>query len=339
MQAYRIVAGSGIQGLERHDRAEPATPGAHDVGVRVRAVSLNYRDLMVARGNYLVSAGAPLVPTSDGAGEVVAVGAGVSRFKVGDRVAGIFFPHWIEGRPTPQKTALAPGGNVDGWLAEQVQVDEQSLVAVPAHLGFAEAATLPCAAVTAWNALFADAALSPGQSVLLLGTGGVSVWALQLAKAAGLQACITSSSDDKLARARALGADVTVNYRQTPQWHEEVLRQTGGRGVDLVLEVGGTGTLAGSVAAAAMGGTVAIIGGVSGFGGDLEPIKLIGGAKRLSGIYVGSREMAEQLGRCVQNAGIRPVIDRVFQFGQARQAYEHLAAGAHFGKVVISLEI
>jgi len=336
MQAYRITPGHYPDGVETFHRDLPAL-AAHEVRVRVRAVSLNYRDLMVARGHYPVAAGIGRVPASDGAGEIIAVGSAVTRFKPGDRVTGAFFPHWINGQPTPAKTADAFGAEADGLLAEQVNLPEHALVPMPAHLDFIEAATLPCAGVTAWNTLFVEAALKPGDSVLLLGTGGVSILALQLAKAAGLRAIITSSSDDKLERARALGADVTINYRKTPEWQDEVLRQTEGRGVDLVVEVGGEGTLKRSIASTRMGGTVAIIGGVSGFGGELDPLALITGAKRLVGIFVGNREMAENLARFVEVNAIRPVVDRVFPFEQARDAYAYLDAGAHFGKVVIAL--
>lgn len=337
MRGYRLTTGGGINSLGIFEQP-PQQLQANEVRVRIRAVSLNFRDLMVARGDYLVSTAKPLIPTSDGAGEVMAVGADVKRFKTGDRVITTFFPRWIDGRPTPEKTAVAPGGNHDGVLASEVVAHEQSLVAIPAHLDFNEAATLTCAGVTAWNTLFVEGRLKAGDSALLLGTGGVSIWALQLARAAGLHTIITSSSDEKLERARALGAHATINYRTTPEWQQEVLRLTDGYGVDLVVEVGGTGTLKRSLASTKMGGTVAIVGGVSGFGGELEPFSLIGGARRLSGIYVGSRQMLEDLNRLVEVAGIHPVVDRVFAFEAAREAYEYLEAGRHFGKVVIQVQ-
>ena len=336
MKAYQITSGQQIAGLQQVERPI-AAPGAYDVQVRIDAVSLNYRDLMIANGNYLRAGDAPVIPCSDGAGEVVAVGSQVSRFGVGDRVAAAFFPDWIDGAPTQQKTACALGAGVDGMLAENVLVHEDALVAIPDHLSYVEAATLPCAALTAWNALFVEGRLRPGDSVLLLGTGGVSIWALQIAKAAGLRALITSSSDEKLARASALGAAATINYRTTPDWHEEVLRLTAGRGVDLVLEVGGQGTLKRSIASVRMGGTVAIIGGVSGFGGELDPFALIGGAKRLSGIFVGSRSMFDDLNRFLSVTAIHPVVDRVFPFAQAADAYRCLESASHFGKVVIEV--
>lgn len=339
MQAYRISTGSDIAGLERVDLPSPQ-PATHEVRVRIRAVSLNYRDLMFARGAYLSSNTEAVIPCSDGAGEVTAVGEKVTRFRVGDRVASAFFPNWMDGVPTAAKTAGALGADADGVLAEEIVLSEQALVPIPDHLDFAEASTLPCAGVTAWNALFVASGLKPGDSVLLLGTGGVSVFGLQLAKAAGLRALITSSSDAKLERARQLGADNVINYRSLPEWQDEILQITNGRGVDAVVEVGGQGTLKRSAAATSMGGTIAVIGGVSGFGPaeGFGPGDLIRGAKHMAGIFVGSRAMAEDLYRFVGSAGIRPVVDRVFPFAQARQAYEHLASGAHFGKVVIRID-
>ena len=338
MKAYQIKAGQQIAGLELVQRSISAL-GAREVHVRVHAVSLNYRDLMIADGKYLSTGDVPVIPCSDGAGEVIAVGAEVTRFRIGDRVAASFFPDWVYGAPTPQNTVGALGAAVDGMLAEEVVLHEDALVAIPSHLSYVEAATIPCAGVTAWNSLFVEGGLRAGDSVLLLGTGGVSIWALQLAKAAGLRAIITSSSDEKLQRARGLGAAATINYKITPEWQDEVLRLTDGRGVDLVLEVGGQGTLSRSIASTRMGGTVAIIGGVSGFGfgGELSPFALIGGAKRLSGIFVGSRSMFEDLNRFLNVAEIHPAIDHVFPFLQAREAYEHLRRAGHFGKIVIEV--
>ena len=338
MQAYQIVSGAHVAGLERVERPAPVA-GLHEVLVRTHAVSLNYRDLMFARGQYGPAADHPMIPVADGAGEVIAIGAGVTRFKPGDRVINTYFPDWIDGRPTPAKTRDSFGAQIDGVLAEQFVTHEDALVAIPAHLDYAEAATLSCAGITAWNAIFVEAALKPGDSVLLLGTGGVSIIALQLAKAAGLRAIVTSSSDDKLERARALGADAVINYRDTPEWQNEVLRLTDGIGVDAVVEVGGEGTLARSIQAARMGGTVAVIGGVTGFGGtQVDPLALITGVKRLAGIFVGSRAMLDALAKFVEVNRIVPVVDRVFDFGQAREAYEHLEASKHFGKVVVRVQ-
>jgi NADPH:quinone reductase-like Zn-dependent oxidoreductase len=338
MNAWTLKPGAGIAGLQRSDAtARPAGPD--DVVVRIHAASLNYRDLMFARGDYLGLADAPLIPLCDGAGEVVEVGRNVTRFKPGDRVINTYFPHWIDGGPAPWKVGGSPGAQSDGVLAERFVVDEAALVPIPAHLSYDEASTLSCAGVTAWNALFADGDAKPGSTVVLLGTGGVSIYALQLAHAAGLRTIITSSSNEKLERARQLGADATINYRATPEWQNEVLRLTEGAGADIVVEVGGRDTLPRSVAATKMGGLVSIIGGVSGFSGpQLELLSVIGGIKRLHGIMVGSRSMLDEVARFVGLHQIRPVVDRVFGFDDAPAAYRHLESGQHFGKVVIRFD-
>jgi NADPH:quinone reductase-like Zn-dependent oxidoreductase len=282
--------------------------------------------------------GEPLIPCSDGAGEVLALGAEVTRVRVGDRVAAAFYPSWIDGEPTQDKVARGLGGGRDGVLAQEVVLHEEAWFAIPSHLSYVEAATLPCAGVTAWNALFVAGGLERGDSVLILGTGGVSIWALQLAAAAGVQPIVTSSDDSKLERARALGAQATINYRDQPDWHERVLELTRGRGVDLVLEIGGRDTLKRSLAAARVGGSIAMIGGLAGaFGGELEPFALIERAQRLLGILIGSRAMSEDLSRFVASTGLRPVVDRVFDFAQAREAYAYLATAQHVGKVVIEI--
>jgi NADPH:quinone reductase-like Zn-dependent oxidoreductase len=336
MRSYQILPGDGIDGLQCVDL--PARElGNGEVRIRVHAVSLNYRDLMVAKGEYLVTVDDPIVPCSDGAGEVLETGPGVTCVQVGDRVAASFFPHWHDGPPAPDKVRHGLGGDIDGMLAEQVVLDQDVLVKLPPALSFIDASTLPCAGVTAWNAIFESShALRPGDSVLLLGTGGVSILGLQLAHAAGLDAVVTSSSDDKLQRARELGARHTINYRAFPEWQEEVLRMTGG-GAQVVLEVGGQGTVNRSVAAAAMGGSIAIIGGVSGFGGEVNPATLLASARRMVGIYVGSRAMLEKVVRFVATAQVQPVVDRVFGFDQAREAYRYMESGSHFGKVVIAV--
>jgi NADPH:quinone reductase-like Zn-dependent oxidoreductase len=337
MRAYQILHGANIDGLQAIEYPVRDL-GLGEVRIRVHAVSLNYRDLMVAAGNYLVSVDDPIIPCSDGAGEVLAVGPGVTRVQVGDRVAGSFFPFWHEGGPTPAKIRNGLGGDIDGMLAEEVVLHEDALAIVPAGLSFIEAATMPCAAVTAWNAIFVSSNhVKPGDTVLLLGTGGVSILGLQLARAAGLRTIVTSSSDEKLARARELGAHHTINYTTIPEWQDEVLHLTHGVGAQVVLEVGGQGTVNRSVAAVAMGGTVAIIGGVSGFGGEVNPATLLACAKRLGGVHVGSRAMLEDVMRFVNASGVKPVIDRVFPFNQAQDAYRYLASGAHFGKVVIDV--
>jgi NADPH:quinone reductase-like Zn-dependent oxidoreductase len=337
MLGYQILPGENIEGLRCVELPTRAL-AACEVRIKVHAVSLNYRDLMVASGNYLVTVDDPLVPCSDGAGEVAEVGHGVTAFKPGDRVIASFFPCWNDGVTGPDKIRHALGGDIDGMLAQEVILDDTALVKLPDAMDYVDACTLPCAGVTAWNAIFVSSnQVRPGDTVLLLGTGGVSVLGLQMAKAAGLRSIITSSSDEKLRRARELGAHHTINYRSIPEWHEEVLRLTDGVGANVVLEVGGKGTVNRSVSAAAMGGTVAIIGGVSGFGGDVNPVALLAGAKRMVGIFVGSRTMLENVVRFVNAAGIEPVVDRVFPFHQAQEAYRYMESGSHFGKVVIAV--
>lgn len=335
MKAYQLRPGDGISNLRIADIPTPV-PAPHEVLIKTHAASLNYRDLMFARGDYINLKDAPLIPLGDGAGEVIAVGARVTRFKPGDRVIHSYFPGWIDGAPDPVKTAHSFGTHINGVLAESFVTHEDAVVRIPSYLSYAEAATLSCAGTTAWNSLFIDGGLKPGATVLLQGTGGVSIVALQLAKAAGLRTIITSSSDEKLERARALGADATINYRKHPEWQDEARRLTDGRGVDLTVEVGGAGTLLRSLAATRMGGTVSIIGGLAGFGGTpIEPVALLRNYIRLSGFMVGSRVMLEDLARFMETAQIRPVIDREFAFTEAPLAYEHLKAGRHFGKIVI----
>jgi NADPH:quinone reductase-like Zn-dependent oxidoreductase len=337
MKAYRIRPGAGIDALEKFER-EAKAPGRNDLRVRIRAVSLNFRDVNTAKGGH-----GPtdhfVVPCSDGAGEVIEVGADVKRFKVGDRVAGTFFPKWIDGEPAAAKSAVALAGNVDGVLAEEVVFDEQAVFAIPKSYDYKQASTLVCAGLTAWHALFEEVSLKPGSTVLLLGTGGVSVWALQLARAAGLNVIITSSSDEKLERARALGANHTINYKTTPEWDKEAIRLADGLGAHLVVEVGGAGTLKRSIAAGRWNSTIVMLGGVSGaYGGEIEPYALIRGAKHVVGIQVGSRAMAESLTRFVEQAQVGPTVDKVFKFGEAIEAYKYLESGRSFGKVVISLD-
>lgn len=314
------------------------TPAANEVAVRVRAVSLNRRDLMMVEGRYGRGGTQPnSVPLSDGAGEVIAVGSAVTRFKAGDRVAGIFFEDWLDGSPTAASLATARGGNAGGMLSEIVVTDADGLVSIPDHLSFEEAATLPCAGVTAWVGLFKRGGLEAGDFVLLEGTGGVSVFGLQLAAAAGAKPIITSSSDAKLARARELGAFGTVNYRSNPDWQREVRALTGGAGVDQVLEVGGQDTLPRALEALAFGGHVAIIGGLSGFASDVPVGTLMGLNATASGIYVGSRADFEDLNAFLTKHRIKPIVDKVFELEEAPAAFAAMDSGEFFGKVVIRL--
>lgn len=336
MKTWRVPAGAQIEGLKLVE--EPAAAlGTGLVRVRVRATSLNFRDLAILKGMYPVSSKEPLVPGSDAAGLVVETGADVTTFKAGDRVATSFFPNWVEGRMTVPRIMGALGGGGAGTFAEEIVLPETALVKSPAHLDDTQAATLTCAGVTAWHALFNTGPLGPGGTVLLLGTGGVSIWALQLAKAAGARVIITSSSDAKLERARALGADETINYTRIPEWSTEARRLTGGEGVDMVLEVGGEKTVAQSVASVRPQGTVVIIGAVSGVGGGIGPRSLIPGATRVQGVFVGSRRMHEELARFVELKRIAPVVDRAFAFTEAPEACRYFQDGGHFGKVALAV--
>jgi NADPH:quinone reductase-like Zn-dependent oxidoreductase len=301
----------------------------------MRAVSLNYRDLAVATGNYFGgSVKRDTVPLSDGAGEVVAVGPGVTRVKTGDRVASTFFQVWRDGAPPPNLAAL--GSPLDGVLSEYLVVHEEGLVPLPPEMSFEEGACLPCAGVTAWNAVeCVGKPVKPGDTVLTLGTGGVSLFALQFSKAAGARVIITSSSDEKLDRARKLGASDTINYKRTPDWAAEVMKCTDGRGADHVIEVGGVGTLAKSFQSLARGGKVALIGVLAGPQGDTNPHPLMLKGASLHGIFVGSRALFEAMMTAISVNRIKPVVDKVFAFDDAFEAYKLLAAGGHFGKVVI----
>jgi NADPH:quinone reductase-like Zn-dependent oxidoreductase len=312
------------------------TPAANEVLVRVRAVSLNHRDLYVLEGSRgRDSTG--LVPVSDGAGEVIAVGQSVRRFKAGDRVATTFFEKWNSGAPTPAAVTTARGGDTPGVLSEMIVTHENGLVKIPDHLSFEEAATLPCAGVTAWNGLFKHGNLQPGQFVLLEGTGGVSVFGLQFAAAAGAKPVITSSSDAKLERAKSLGAIATVNYRTSPEWQKEVLVATGGAGVSHVLEIGGQDTLPKALASLGLGGHVALIGGLTGFGGAMEVDALTSRMGSMTSIYVGSREDFEAMNAFITQHKLKPIVDRVFGFEETPAAFEYLKGGSHFGKIVIRL--
>ncbi len=335
MKAWTIASHGSLDGLALADWPETElAPG--EVLVRIRAVSLNYRDLTSVGSARPGNLPPPLVPCSDGAGEVVAVGAAVAKFKVGDRVVGTFFRDWISGPFQNSYHKAATGGSIHGMLRECVALPEHAWLPVPAHLSDEEAACLPCAAVTAWQSLFTRGGLVAGATVLALGTGGVSTFALQLATAAGARVVITSSSDEKLARARALGAWATINYRTTPDWDKEVWRLTEKRGVDHVVEVGGPGTLGKSMNSMAAGGQIALIGVLTGFGApDASLFPVVARNAHIDGIYVGSRADFEALNAFLTAHAIRPVIDRVFSFDDAPAAFAHMESGAHFGKIVI----
>jgi len=325
MKTYKFHSKTGLS-LVNEDL--PAL-GPHDVRIRVRAVSLNYADLMVARyfDTFFSEA---IVPVSDCAGEVIEIGAAVSRFSVGARVLSCFFPLWIDG-PIPANHE----DGVPGVLAEEVILNEQAIVAMPEYLTFEEGATLPCAGLTAWNALFEGGNLKAGDTVVVQGTGGVSLFALQLAKAAGAEVILTSSGAEKCQRALSMGASHTVDYKKIPTWGEHVWALTGNRGADLVVEVGGAGTFDQTVAALRFGGTMSLIGILAGIEGHINTLGIVRKGLHVAGIHVGSRGMFESFNRALGATRIRPVIDTIFDFDQAQQAYDRIASGAHFGKVVI----
>ncbi|HEY0106054.1 MAG TPA: NAD(P)-dependent alcohol dehydrogenase [Rhizomicrobium sp.] len=336
MKAYEVVPGTkDISGLRLVDRPDPR-PGPRQVLVRIRAASLNFRDLAVVMGVYPgPPAAGPVIPLSDGAGEVTAVGEGVTRFKPGARVAPTFFQGWIEGKPRPSRAlGAAP---VDGVLAEQLVLHEDDLVALPDWMSFEEGGSLACAAVTAWHGLMvAGSPIRPGESVLVLGTGGVSMFALQFARAAGCRVIATSSSDEKLERAGAHGATDLINYNTRPDWDKEVMRITGGKGVDCVIEVGGSGTLARSMASVGYGGKVSLIGVLTNAqGGNTNPHGLMFRGASLHGIFVGNRVMFEDMLAAMTVSKIHPIVDKVYDFADAASAYMHQMEAKHFGKVVI----
>ena len=335
MKAYQISA-FGVGKLEPVELPQPS-PGPGQVLLRVHAVSLNYRDLLVVKGLYNPRMELPRILCSDGACEVVQAGAGVTRVKVGDRVAGIFMQNWIEGPLTTAKSKGALGGDVDGMLAEYVVLDEAGVVAIPEHLSYEEAATLPCAGVTAWQALTHAAKLKAGDSVLIQGTGGVSIFALQFAKLMGARVLGTSSSDGKIARAKTLGLDAAVNYRQQPEWARWAQEQTGGLGVDVVVEVGGAGTFNQSLKAARVEGTVAQIGVLTQATEPISPTPILHKQLHVQGIYVGSRAMFEEMNRAITLAKLKPVVDRVFGFEEGRAAFEYMESAGHVGKIVIGV--
>jgi NADPH:quinone reductase-like Zn-dependent oxidoreductase len=334
MRSYEIQKYGGSSGLKLVDRSLPE-PDNYDVVVQIRATSLNYRDLIVLQGKYDRNPTVGRVPLSDGAGEVVAVGPAVTKFKLGDRVAACFFQGWPAGRFSGEMHRTALGGPIDGVLTEQAKFHEDGLVHLPANYSFEEGATLPCAALTAWQSLIVRGELVPGETVLLLGTGGVSIFGLQIAKMSGAKVIITSSSDEKLERARQLGADAVINYQTTPEWGKAAANLAGRDGVDHVIEVGGAGTFLQSVRACRFGGKIGMIGILSGIEVKTEIFPIVHKSATVFGIYVGSREMFEELNRALEQSNVRPVIDKIFPFASAPEAFEYMASGSHFGKVVI----
>lgn len=334
-KALRLRA-FGLDNLALEDITLPEL-GPTDVQVRFHAASLNYRDLLVVLGQYNPKLAMPRILGSDAAGEVLAVGSHVTTLKPGDRVASLFFQDWQDGPIQPSTGKSALGGPIDGVFATERVLPESGLIRIPDSLSYEQAATLPCAALTAWNALVERGQLFAGQTVLTLGTGGVSLFALQFARAMGANVIATSSSDDKLARARKLGASQTINYRQTPEWDAEVSRLTQKRGVDHVVEVGGAGTLPLSLRAVVTGGKVYVIGVLTGKAALIDPTPLLAKSIQAHGIYVGSRGMFERMLAAIVANRIEPVIDRVFPLADFREAFTHMQTGSHFGKIVLSL--
>lgn len=334
MRVFEIHQAFGLDNLRLTERPEP-TPGPGQVLLRMDAVSLNYRDLLMVRGMYNPRQPLPLIPCSDGVGTVVALGEGVCRVKEGDRVAALFAQGWTSGEPSQEKLRTSLGGPLDGTLSELMVLDAEGVVPVPEHLTHEEAATLPCAALTAWSALVTQGNVHAGDTVLVQGTGGVSIFALQFALQLGARTIVTSSSDQKLQRARDLGAHEVLNYRAEPEWGKKALELTAGRGVDHVVEVGGAGTLEQSLKAVRFGGALSVIGVLSGVSSPLNILPILMKNVRLQGILVGHREGFEAMNRAISVNRLRPVVDRSFPFEDAPQAFEFLASGGHFGKICL----
>lgn len=334
MDVWQLEDGFALDKLVRAERPE-AEPGPGEVLLEMRAASLNYRDWLTINGGYGPRNTLPLIPLSDGVGDVVATGPGVDRIGVGDRVCPMFFPAWIGGEPAPAKFRLTLGGPLDGVLRRRMVIAADAVARVPEHLSDAEAASLPCAGLTAWSAIATQGRVGPGEVVLVQGTGGVALFALQFAKLAGASVILTSSRDDKLARGRQLGADAVINYRKTPEWDKEVKALTGGEGCDHIVELGGGDTLAKSVRAARIGGTISLIGVLSGADAKLSLPLVVMRNLRLQGVTVGSRDGFEAMARAMAAHRLHPVVDRVFGFEQAPKAFAAFAEARHFGKICI----
>lgn len=337
MKAWQLQDASGLDGLRKVDIDRPA-PGRGEVLVRVNAVSLNYRDLITVRGGYGSRQKFPLIPVSDGAGVIAEVGPGVREWKEGDRLIGSFFENWHGGDASAEKMAAALGGSVDGVLCEYRVFPAHAVVATPAHLSDAEAACLPCAALTAWSAVVKCGQVKPGDVVLTQGTGGVSLFALQFARLAGARVIATSSSDAKIERLKMLGADETINYRETPEWGKLARVLTGGRGVDIVVEVGGVGTLNESIRSLRIGGMIGFIGVLAGEARQEPRLSLmVMQQQRLQGVTVGSIDDLKSMCAAIAQNQLKPALDRTFSFDEAPEAFRYMSSGAHFGKVAIAI--
>jgi NADPH:quinone reductase-like Zn-dependent oxidoreductase len=336
MRSYHVNLGTGLAGLKLREHPDP-TPGANEIVVKVKACSLNYREIMILRGFYPLPVRPDVVPLSDGAGEVIAIGSDVTRVKIGDRVAGQVFPDWTDG-PFAWEYAAQLGGSLNGMLTEMAVMDENTAVRIPDHLSYIAAATLPCAGVTAWNALTGGKGLAAGQTVLTLGSGGVSLFALQLAKLSGARVIATTSTEEKAERLKALGADEVINYTDCPDWHAAVRELTNGIGVDHVIEIGGAGTMEKSIRSTAFEGEVAVIGGVVNDGTLLNIKLMIYGMTNMRPIAVGSKAQFIKMNKAIAGSYMQPVIDRVFHFSEAEEAFRYYMEGRYFGKVVVSNE-
>ncbi|MBN8912684.1 MAG: NAD(P)-dependent alcohol dehydrogenase [Rhizobiales bacterium] len=335
MKAIKVPRGGGLDKLELADIDDPGAPGPGQIRVALKANSLNYHDYAVAIGAIPASNGR--IPMSDGAGVVEAVGTDVTGFAVGDAVVSCFFPYWQDGEPPHSNFSHVPGDGLDGYAREAVVVPAAWFTPAPKGWSAVEAATLPCAALTAWRALVVEGGIKAGDSVLILGTGGVAIFALQFAKAMGATAIVTSSSDTKLERARAMGADLTVNYKTDPDWGNTVRQLTGKRGVDHVLEIGGPGTLAQSITAARIGGHIALIGILTGLKGEVPTMALMAKQIKLKGIVVGSRAHQVDMIRGLEATGIKPVIDKTFPLAGLADAFRHEEGAQHFGKICVEI--
>ncbi|WP_321325760.1 NAD(P)-dependent alcohol dehydrogenase [uncultured Parasphingorhabdus sp.] len=335
MKAIQLHAPASLDNLKLVDLPEPAAPGPGEIAVRLRASSLNFHDYAVVTG--MIPTAEKRIPMSDGAGEVTAVGEGVSEFKVGDLVVSTFFPDWIDGAPPEGGFKRVPGDGIDGYAVEQAIGATTSWTHAPAGYSAAESATLTCAGLTAWRALFVDGTVKPGDTVLVQGTGGVSIFALQFAKAAGATVIATSSSDAKLERLQELGADHLINYKEIEAWGPKVLELTGGKGVDCVVEIGGPGTLDQSMMATRIGGHIALIGVLTGFAGPVQTGLLMGKNLRVQGLTVGSRAQQQDMIAAIEANGLKPVLDKHFPLADLGDAFRHQESGQHFGKIIVDI--